>query len=134
MGGTFTISNLGMYGVKQFAAIVNPPQAAILAVGGTDKKARLCSRIVGMLSLCPAWCCCWGWLCIEHKPLHLPSRHLLSHTREQVVADTAGGGFSEVSVLTVTLSCDHRVIDGAMGAEWLQAFKGYIESPYTMLL
>jgi pyruvate dehydrogenase E2 component (dihydrolipoamide acetyltransferase) len=42
MGGTFTISNLGMYGVKQFAAIVNPPQAAILAVGGTDKKARLC--------------------------------------------------------------------------------------------
>jgi pyruvate dehydrogenase E2 component (dihydrolipoamide acetyltransferase) len=59
---------------------------------------------------------------------------LLSHTREQVVADTAGGGFSEVSVLTVTLSCDHRVIDGAMGAEWLQAFKGYIESPYTMLL
>eukprot|EP00195_Chlamydomonas_chlamydogama_P014381 CAMPEP_0202890986 /NCGR_PEP_ID=MMETSP1392-20130828/1202_1 /ASSEMBLY_ACC=CAM_ASM_000868 /TAXON_ID=225041 /ORGANISM="Chlamydomonas chlamydogama, Strain SAG 11-48b" /LENGTH=545 /DNA_ID=CAMNT_0049574645 /DNA_START=324 /DNA_END=1961 /DNA_ORIENTATION=+ len=88
IGGTFTISNLGMYGVKQFAAIVNPPQAAILAVGSTDKK---------------------------------------------VVLNKAGG-YEEVSVLTVTLSCDHRVIDGAMGAEWLQAFRGYLENPFTMLL
>lgn len=44
------------------------------------------------------------------------------------------GAFSEVSTMMVTLSCDHRVIDGAMGAQWLQAFKSYVESPYTMLL
>lgn len=88
MGGTFTISNLGMFGVKQFAAIVNPPQAAILAVGGTDKK---------------------------------------------VVLNKAGG-YGEVSVLLATLSCDHRVVDGAVGAEWLQAFKGYIENPLSMLI
>ncbi|KAJ9527615.1 hypothetical protein QJQ45_025894 [Haematococcus lacustris] len=88
MGGTFTISNLGMYGVKQFAAIVNPPQAAILAVGAADKK---------------------------------------------VVMNKAGE-YEEISVMLVTLSCDHRVIDGAMGAEWLQAFKGYMEQPFTMLL
>ncbi|MEW5304831.1 MAG: hypothetical protein WDW36_007414 [Sanguina aurantia] len=87
-GGTFTISNLGMFGVKQFSAIINPPQAAILAVGGSDKK----------------------------------------------VVVTKAGTYEQVSVMMVTLSCDHRVIDGAMGAEWLQAFKGYIEGPYTMLL
>eukprot|EP00201_Polytomella_parva_P004200 CAMPEP_0175084724 /NCGR_PEP_ID=MMETSP0052_2-20121109/28233_1 /TAXON_ID=51329 ORGANISM="Polytomella parva, Strain SAG 63-3" /NCGR_SAMPLE_ID=MMETSP0052_2 /ASSEMBLY_ACC=CAM_ASM_000194 /LENGTH=559 /DNA_ID=CAMNT_0016356589 /DNA_START=257 /DNA_END=1939 /DNA_ORIENTATION=- len=90
IGGTFTISNLGMYGVKQFAAIVNPPQSAILAVGATDKKV--------------------------------------------VVAGGSAGGFKEVSTMMVTLSCDHRVIDGAMGAQWLQAFKQYIENPYSMLL
>jgi len=88
MGGTFTISNLGMYGVKQFCAIINPPQAAILAVGGTDKK----------------------------------------------VVPTKEGGYKEVTTMIVTLSCDHRVVDGAMGAEWLQAFKGYIESPVTMFI
>ncbi|GAX73834.1 hypothetical protein CEUSTIGMA_g1284.t1 [Chlamydomonas eustigma] len=88
MGGTFTISNLGMYGVKQFAAIVNPPQAAILAVGSVDKKVVLAKS----------------------------------------------GQFEQASALHVTLSCDHRVIDGAMGAEWLQAFRGYLENPYTMLL
>ncbi|MEW5316600.1 MAG: hypothetical protein WDW38_007963 [Sanguina aurantia] len=87
-GGTFTISNLGMFGVKQFSAIINPPQAAILAVGGSDKKVIL----------------------------------------------SKAGTYEQVSVMMVTLSCDHRVIDGAMGAEWLQAFKGYIEGPYTMLL
>ncbi len=47
---------------------------------------------------------------------------------------TKGGEYAEASVILVTLSCDHRVIDGAMGAEWLQAFKGYLEQPYTMLL
>lgn len=87
-GGTFTISNLGMYGIKQFSAIVNPPQAAILAVGGTDKK----------------------------------------------VVVTKGGEFEEISVMLCTLSCDHRVVDGAIGAEWLQAFKGYVENPLTMLI
>jgi pyruvate dehydrogenase E2 component (dihydrolipoamide acetyltransferase) len=89
MGGTFTISNLGMFGVHQFAAIVNPPQSAILAVGGAEKR---------------------------------------------VVPTAAGGGFEEGTFMTVTLSCDHRVVDGAVGAQWLQAFKGYIEDPASMLL
>lgn len=87
-GGTFAISNLGMYGVKSFSAIINPPQACIMAVGGTDTK---------------------------------------------VVRD-ADGNYKEVNVITVTLSCDHRVIDGAVGATWLQAFKGYVEQPQTLLL
>ena len=86
-GGTFTISNLGMFGVTQFAAIINPPQAAILAVGGTTGK---------------------------------------------VVK--AGAEYKEVQVMNVTLSCDHRVVDGAVGAQWLQAFKGFVENPVTMLL
>jgi pyruvate dehydrogenase E2 component (dihydrolipoamide acetyltransferase) len=86
-GGTFTISNLGMFGVKSFAAIVNPPQAAILAVGGT---------------------------------------------RKEVVKTDAG--YEEVLVMSATLSCDHRVVDGAVGAQWLAAFKGYLEDPMTMLL
>lgn len=87
MGGTFTISNLGMYGVRQFAAIVNPPQAAILAVGAGAPKV--------------------------------------------VKAD---GGFKEVTSMLVTLSCDHRVADGAVGAEWLQAFKAHVENPLTMMV
>jgi len=86
-GGTFTISNLGMYGVKSFAAIVNPPQAAILAVGGARK--------------------------------------------EVVKADS---GYEEVLVMSATLSCDHRVVDGAVGAQWLQSFKRYLEDPMKMLL
>ena len=86
-GGTFTISNLGMFGVTQFAAIINPPQAAILAIGGAAGK---------------------------------------------VVK--VGAEYKEVQVMNVTLSCDHRVVDGAVGAQWLQAFKGYIENPVTMLL
>ncbi|BDA46555.1 Dihydrolipoyllysine-residue acetyltransferase component of pyruvate dehydrogenase complex, mitochondrial [Coccomyxa sp. Obi] len=87
-GGTFSISNLGMYGISEFAAIINPPQAAILAVGTTQQK---------------------------------------------VVAQP-GGGFAESAVMAVTMSCDHRVVDGALGAQWLQAFRGYIEDPATMLL
>jgi pyruvate dehydrogenase E2 component (dihydrolipoamide acetyltransferase) len=86
-GGTFTVSNLGMYGVNQFAAIINPPQSAILAVGAAEKR---------------------------------------------VVA--VPGGFEEATVLTATLSCDHRVVDGALGAQWLQAFRGFVEDPLTMLL
>lgn len=85
--GTFTISNLGMFGIEQFAAIINPPQAAILAVGGTTKR---------------------------------------------VVVE--GQGFAEASIMTVTLSCDHRVVDGALGAVWLKAFRANIEDPVTMLL
>ncbi|CAF1704417.1 unnamed protein product [Brassica napus] len=89
-GGTFTVSNLGgPFGIKQFCAVINPPQAAILAIGSAEK------RVV------------------------------------------AGGGpdqFNVASYMSVTLSCDHRVIDGAIGAEWLKAFKGYIETPESMLL
>ncbi|KAG2486263.1 hypothetical protein HYH03_015087 [Edaphochlamys debaryana] len=88
VGGTFTISNLGMYGIKQFAAIINPPQSAILAVGASTPT----------------------------------------------VVRGAGGVFKEVPVLTATLSCDHRVIDGAMGAEWLGAFKAGMESPLLTMI
>lgn len=88
MGGTFTISNLGMFGIKQFAAIVNPPQAAILAVGAALPK----------------------------------------------VVQVAEDEFTEVQVMHVTLSCDHRVVDGAVGAEWLKAFKQYIENPLLMMV
>jgi pyruvate dehydrogenase E2 component (dihydrolipoamide acetyltransferase) len=87
-GGTFTISNLGMFGIKQFVAVINPPQAAILAVGASEKK---------------------------------------------VLVDDSGAQ-SISSQLTVTLSCDHRVIDGAIGAQWLSSFKKYIEDPFKMLV
>lgn len=89
-GGTFTISNLGMFGVNSFTAIINPPQSCILAVGTTQNR---------------------------------------------LVADaTTEKGFKESSVMSVTLSCDHRVVDGAVGAQWLKAWKSYIENPLTMLL
>ncbi|HSM96953.1 MAG TPA: pyruvate dehydrogenase complex dihydrolipoamide acetyltransferase [Rhizomicrobium sp.] len=86
-GGGFSISNLGMFGIKDFTAVINPPQAAILAVG------------MG-----------------EQRP---------------VVKD---GILKTATMMTVTLSCDHRVIDGATGARFLQAFKGFIEEPSSMLL
>eukprot|EP00301_Raphidiophrys_heterophryoidea_P021318 c5787_g1_i1.p1 GENE.c5787_g1_i1~~c5787_g1_i1.p1 ORF type:complete len:645 (-),score=176.24 c5787_g1_i1:232-2133(-) len=86
-GGTFTVSNLGMFGVKQFSAIINPPQACILAVGATDDRAVVVNGKVEV-----------------HK------------------------------VMSVTLSCDHRVVDGVLGAKWLQAFKKFIEDPTLMLL
>ena len=54
-------------------------------------------------------------------------------TQKRVVA-ALGGGFREAAVMSVTLSCDHRVVDGALGAQWLQAFQGYLEKPETMLL
>eukprot|EP00177_Eucheuma_denticulatum_P002323 GFKZ01004166.1.p1 GENE.GFKZ01004166.1~~GFKZ01004166.1.p1 ORF type:complete len:499 (-),score=87.48 GFKZ01004166.1:1887-3173(-) len=90
MGGTFTISNLGMFGVTSFSAIVNPPQAAILAVGTLEKKV--------------------------------------------VPDDGAEGGFGVSLSLNVTLSCDHRVIDGAVGAMWLQEFKKCVEDPVNILM
>ena len=86
-GGSFTISNLGMYGIREFAAVINQPHGAILAVGAGEER--------------------------------------------PVVRD---GQLAVATVMTVTLSADHRVVDGAVGAEWLQAFKGYIEQPVTMLL
>jgi len=89
-GGTFSISNLGMFGVRNFTAIINPPQACILAVGGTEKRL--------------------------------------------VVDESADAGYRSANVMTVTLSCDHRVVDGAVGAQWIAAFKKYLEKPTTMLL
>lgn len=89
-GGTFTISNLGMYGIHHFTAIINPPHSAILAVGNIDKKL--------------------------------------------ILDDDSDKGFSVVTVMNVTMSADHRVIDGAVTAQWLQRFKTYIENPITMLL
>lgn len=86
-GGCFSISNLGMFGIKEFSAVINPPQSAILAVGAGAPR--------------------------------------------PVIKD---GAVSIATVMSVTLSCDHRVIDGALGAELLQYFKGYIEEPLTMML
>ena len=86
-GSSFAISNLGMFGIKDFTAVINPPQAAILAVGASETRA--------------------------------------------VVRD---GKIVTANIMTVTLSCDHRVIDGATGARFLQAFKLFIEDPAAMLL
>ncbi len=86
-GGTFSISNLGMFGVKQFEAVINPPQGCILAVGAGEERA--------------------------------------------VVRE---GALAIATVMSCTLSVDHRVVDGAVGAEFLAAFKRLIEDPLTMLL
>jgi pyruvate dehydrogenase E2 component (dihydrolipoamide acetyltransferase) len=86
-GGTFSISNLGMYGIRQFGSIINPPQGAILSVGAGEARAVVRDG--------------------------------------QVVART---------LMTVTLTCDHRVIDGAIGARWLAAFRALIEDPITMIV
>jgi len=86
-GGTFTISNLGMFGIKHFEAIINPPQGAILAVGAGEQR--------------------------------------------PVVKD---GTLAVATVMSCTLSVDHRVIDGALGAQFLAAFKTLIEDPMRMLL
>jgi pyruvate dehydrogenase E2 component (dihydrolipoamide acetyltransferase) len=87
-GGASAISNLGMYGVREFSAIINPPQATILAVGAARRQA----------------------------------------------VETEDGGVAFESVMSVTLSCDHRVVDGALGAELLAAFKGFVEQPVTALI
>jgi len=86
-GGTFSISNLGMYGIKQFQAIVNPPEGAILAVGGTEERA-------------------------------------VAENGQVVVK----------KMMTLTLSCDHRVVDGAVGAECLNAIKKHLECPASVLI
>ncbi|KAG6832449.1 hypothetical protein H0H92_001495 [Tricholoma furcatifolium] len=89
-GGTFTISNLGMFGIDHFTAIINPPQSCILAVGAT-------------------------------QPTLVP-------------APEEERGFKTVQTMKVTLSSDHRTVDGAVGARWLSAFKGYLENPLTFML
>ena len=86
-GNTFTISNLGMFGIESFTAIVNPPDSCILAVGG-----------------------------IKEVPV------------------VKNGQVVPGNVMKVTLSCDHRVVDGASGSAFLQTFKSYMENPVSMLL
>jgi pyruvate dehydrogenase E2 component (dihydrolipoamide acetyltransferase) len=86
-GGTFSISNLGMFGVTSFASIINEPQGAILSVGAGEKR--------------------------------------------PVVRDDQ---LAIATVMTATLTCDHRVVDGAIGARWLAAFKALIEDPITMIV
>jgi pyruvate dehydrogenase E2 component (dihydrolipoamide acetyltransferase) len=85
-GGTTAISNLGMYGIEQFTAIINPPQATILAVGAAVER----------------------FVPVNGQPVF-------------------------ASQMVCTLSCDHRAVDGAVGAELLQAFRQLIEEPLLML-
>ncbi len=87
-GGATAISNLGMHGIREFAAIINPPHATILAVGAAARRP----------------------------------------------VEAADGGFRFVSQVTVTLSCDHRVVDGALGAQLLTAFRHFIEHPVTLMI
>jgi pyruvate dehydrogenase E2 component (dihydrolipoamide acetyltransferase) len=86
-GGGFSVSNLGMFGIKNFTAVINPPQSCILAVGAGEERA--------------------------------------------IVKD---GKVEAATLMTVTMSCDHRVVDGATGAKFLQTFKQFIEEPASMLL
>jgi pyruvate dehydrogenase E2 component (dihydrolipoamide acetyltransferase) len=85
-GGTFSVSNLGMFGIKAFASIINEPQGAIMSVGAGEQRAVV-----------------------------------------------KNGQLAVATIMTVTLTCDHRVVDGATGARFLQAFKPLIEDPVTML-
>lgn len=86
-GGSFSISNLGMFGIKDFAAVINPPQGMILAIGAGEKRP----------------------------------------------VARAGDQIEVATIMSVTLSCDHRSVDGALGARWLQHFKRLIEDPVQML-
>jgi pyruvate dehydrogenase E2 component (dihydrolipoamide acetyltransferase) len=86
-GGGFSISNMGMYGVTNFSAIINPPQAGILAISAGEQR--------------------------------------------PVVAD---GALAVATVMTCTLSVDHRIVDGALAAEWIASFKGFVEDPLSLLL
>lgn len=92
-GGTFTISNLGMFGVHNFSAIINPPQACILAVSAAQKT-----------------------VVVDEN------------------AKDASSPYKVANLMNVTLSSDHRVVDGAIAAQWGQEFKKYIENPEFMLL
>jgi len=85
-GGTFSVSNLGMFGIKSFGSIINEPQGAIMSVGAG-----------------------------EQRPV------------------VKNGQLAVATVMSITLSCDHRVVDGAVGAKFLQAFKALLENPVTML-
>ena len=87
VGGSFSISNLGMFGIKEFSAVINPPQGCILAVGAGEQRAIVINNQISIATM-----------------------------------------------MTVTLSCDHRVVDGAVGAEFLSKFKEFVENPSLMLL
>ena len=93
-GGTFTISNLGMFGVHNFSAIVNPPQACILAVSAAEKRVVV----------------------------------------DESAAKDSANPYKVAHIMNVTLSSDHRVVDGAVAAQWGQEFKKFIENPEYMLL
>jgi pyruvate dehydrogenase E2 component (dihydrolipoamide acetyltransferase) len=86
-GGTFSISNLGMFGVSEFTAVINPPQSCILAVAAGEQRAVV-----------------------------------------------KNGALAVATVMSCTISCDHRVVDGATAAQFMGAFRKYIEAPVTMLL
>ncbi|HEY7854602.1 MAG TPA: dihydrolipoamide acetyltransferase family protein, partial [Aquiluna sp.] len=86
-GGSFAITNLGMFGTEEFSAIINPPQSGILAVGAASERAVV-----------------------------------------------VGGEIAVRNVMTVTLSADHRAVDGALAAQWLSAFQRRIENPLSMLI
>ena len=86
-GGTTAVSNLGMYGIKDFAAVINPPHATILAVGAGEERAIV-----------------------------------------------KNGKIEVAHIMSVTLSCDHRAVDGALGAELIGAFKALIENPVMMVV
>ena len=86
-GGTFSVSNLGMFGIKAFSSIINEPQGAIMSVGAG-----------------------------EQRPV------------------VKNGQLAVATVMTVTLTCDHRVVDGAIGAKFLAAFKPLIEEPLTLIV
>src|SRR5262249_50240327 len=86
-GGTSSVSNLGMYGIKDFTAVINPPHATILAVGTGDERAVV-----------------------------------------------RNGKIEAAHIMSVTMSCDHRAVDGALGAELIGALKSLIENPVMMLV
>ena len=86
-GGSFSISNLGMFGIRHFEAIINPPQSCILAVGAGEQRAIV-----------------------------------------------KNGQLAVGTVMSCTLSCDHRAVDGAVGAEYMQAFQGIVQDPLRLLL
>jgi pyruvate dehydrogenase E2 component (dihydrolipoamide acetyltransferase) len=86
-GGTSSVSNLGMYGIKDFTAVINPPQSSILAVGAGEERAVV-----------------------------------------------RGGKIEAAHIMSVTMSCDHRAVDGALGAVLIGAFKSLIENPVMMLV
>jgi pyruvate dehydrogenase E2 component (dihydrolipoamide acetyltransferase) len=86
-GGAFSLSNLGMFGIKEFAAVINPPQGSILAVGKGEQRAVV-----------------------------------------------KGGALAVATMMSCTISCDHRVIDGAVGAQFLDTIKKLLEDPITMML
>jgi pyruvate dehydrogenase E2 component (dihydrolipoamide acetyltransferase) len=86
-GGTSSVSNLGMYGIKDFTAVINPPQSTILAIGTADERAVV-----------------------------------------------RNGKVEAAHIMSVTLSCDHRSVDGALGAELIGAFKTLIENPVMMVV